>query len=350
MSVIQYVYNLDDLSRVIYNWLCSVCNYWGIPVLVLNILLMTLIAFCILGVASLFDIVLVYMERKIMGHMQSRIGIMRVGWHGVLQPIADAIKMLSKEDLIPANADRRIFIIAPIVAFIGAFLPYMAIPFAKGITVYDINIGILYIIAAGSLGVIGILMAGWSSNNKYSILGGLRGAGQLISYEIPVVLSVIGVIMLTGSMKMGDIVSAQKDVPFIIYQPIGFIIYLIAGIAELNRTPFDIPEGDSEIVAGYHTEYSGMKFGVFYIAEYTAMFAVSAIITTLFLGGWQGPFLPPVVWFFIKTLLIAFVLIWIRWTFPRLRIDQLMNFSWKVLIPLGFLNLIVTGIIILVIK
>jgi NADH-quinone oxidoreductase subunit H len=345
-----YLYNVDDLFRNIYNWFCTQCNYAGIPVIYLNVLLMIIIVVAALAVVSVMDIIVVLMERKIGGRLQNRHGPNRVGWHGALQLIADALKALSKEDIVPTAVDRKIFWLAPVVTFMALFLPFMAIPFARGTAIYDFNIGILYIIAVGSLAVVGVLMAGWGSNNKFSMLGGLRSAAQMISYEIPLVLSVIGVIMMTGSMKMGDIVEAQKSVPFILTQPLGFVIYCIAGLAELNRVPFDIPEGDSEIVGGYHTEYSGMKFLVFYVAEYTNLVVMAMLVTTLFLGGWNGPWLPSYVWFFIKTFFVIFVIIWTRWTLPRLRVDQLMNLGWKALLPLGFLNLIITGAIILFVK
>ena len=292
----------------------------------------------------------IWLERKVSAHIQTRFGPMRVGWHGVLQPIADTVKLLLKEDICPAKADKWVWWLAPFFATIPAVMSFVCIPFGRNLIVQDINVGILYLLSIGSVAVIGIFMAGWASHNKYSLLGGMRSVAQIVSYEIPLVLSVITVIMYTQSLSMQSIVEAQGTYYWFILKPnlaISFIIYMIAATAEVNRTPFDIPEAESELVAGFHTEYSGMKFAMFFVAEYTNVFIISAIAVTLFLGGWKGPVLPGPVWFLIKAYFIIFLLMWFRWTFPRLRVDQLMSFAWKVLTPISFINLAVTGWLIL---
>jgi NADH-quinone oxidoreductase subunit H len=292
---------------------------------------------------------LIWWERKVSAHMQSRLGPMRVGWHGWLQSIADALKLLQKEDIVPERADRPVHWAAPIVVFVPAFAAYVCIPFGKRLIPADLNIGLLYILAITSVGVIGIFMAGWGSNNKYSSLGAMRTVAQIVSYEVPLLLAVLGVVLVVGSLSMQSIVNAQAGLWFIVLQPVAFLIYLTAAVAETNRTPFDIPEAESELVAGYHTEYSGMKFAFFFVAEYTNLFTISAIATTLFLGGWRGPLLPPIVWFLLKSYFVVFLIMWMRWTFPRVRVDQLMGLGWKVLMPLAFLNLAVTsGVMLLV--
>jgi NADH-quinone oxidoreductase subunit H len=315
---------------------------------ILNFLLMCVKAAVLLGFISISVMFLIWWERKISAHIQSRLGPMIVGWHGCLQTIADTIKLLLKENIVCREADKLTFWLAPLVVFVASFLPFVAIPFGKNLIVQDLPLGLLYILAVSSLGVIGIFMAGWGSGNKYSLLGGMRTAAQIISYEIPLVLSVLTIVMMTKSMNMNKIIEAQKEVWFIVYQPIAFLIYFISAIAEVNRAPFDIAEAESELVAGFHTEYSGMKFSMFFLAEYTNMFVVAVIATTLFLGGWQGPFLPGIAWFLIKAYFLIFLMMWIRWTFPRLRVDQLMSFAWKFLMPLAFLNILVTALVMVV--
>jgi NADH-quinone oxidoreductase subunit H len=300
-------------------------------------------------VCSVIVMILVYGERKVAAHMQARLGPMRVGWHGVLQVIADVIKLMLKESFVPAKADHWVFRAAPYVVFIPGFMALIAIPMDRGVIPAHVNLGLLYVLAIGTPGVIGILMAGWSSGNKYSLLGGMRSAAQMISYEVPLVMSVLGVIMLAGSMDLAAIVEAQH-VPYILYQPLAFVIFLIAAVAETNRNPFDIPEAESELTAGFHTEYGGVRFAYFFLAEYVNMFVLSALAVTLFLGGWKGPFLPGWMWYFAKTFGILFIFMWFRWTFPRLRADQLMDLGWKVLTPLAFLNLIVTGLVLVLFK
>ncbi len=306
----------------------------------------------VFGILLLVVAYMTYVERKVLGHIQVRLGPMRVGYHGLLQPIADGIKLMFKEDVIPREANRWVFVMAPMMTLIPALASFAIIPFGDTVSVLgvsidlviaDVNIGILYFFALSSLGVLGFVMAGWSSNSKYSLLGGLRASAQMISYELTLGLSVVGVIMLTGSLSLVDIVDAQAKVPFIVLQPLGFALFMVAGVAEVNRAPFDLPEAETELVAGYHTEYSSMKFAMFFMSEYAAMITISALASTLFLGGWRGPLLPPVVWFLLKTFFFLFVFIWVRATFPRLRYDQLMDYGWKVLLPLALANILITG-------
>ncbi|WP_347272995.1 NADH-quinone oxidoreductase subunit NuoH [Candidatus Kuenenia sp.] len=313
--------------------------------------------FIVFNVVQLMIVSMIWFERKILAHMQVRLGPMRVGFHGILQPIADGIKLLFKEDIIPAKAEKILFVLAPVMTLIPALCTFAVIPFGDAINIFghridmvitDINVGILYILAVSSMGIYGIVMAGWSSNNKYSLLGGIRSSAQMISYELTIGLSLIGVIMMTGSLSMVDIVNAQSKMWNLVWQPLGFLIYTISAIAEVNRCPFDIPEAETELVAGYHTEYSSMKFSMFFMAEYANMITVSAIAVTFFLGGWHGPFLPGVVWFMLKLSFCLFGFIWLRATFPRLRYDQLMHFGWKFLLPLSLFNILVTGLIMVI--
>ncbi len=314
---------------------------------------------------------LVYLERRVSAFIQDRIGPNRVGPFGILQPLADAIKFIFKEDIVPPHANRWLYILAPAFAVIPALMTMAVVPFGHVLTVdgreiplivADVNIGILFVFALTSLGVYGIVLAGWASNNKYSLLGGLRSSAQMISYELSLGLSVIGVLMLSGSLRLTDIVMAQSGwYWYVVKQPIGAIIFLIASYAETNRLPFDLPEAETELVAGYHTEYSAMKFALFFMAEYAAMVTASALTVTLFFGGWQLPYylewsrglptlvrdLIPIAVFTFKTAFFLFLFIWVRWTFPRFRYDQLMNFGWKVMLPLAFLNVFVTGLFML---
>ena len=308
----------------------------------------------VIGVLLLVIAYLIWVERKVMAHMQVRLGPMRVGWHGLLQPIADGLKLITKEDIIPANASKILFVLSPVIAMIPALLSIAVIPFGDTITIMgisvdmvitDVNIGILFILAVSSVGVYGILLGGWSSDNKYSLLGGLRSSAQMISYELSMGLSLIGVIMMTESLSLVDTVNAQADLWFVVLQPIAFIVYAISAIAETNRCPFDLPEAETELVSGFHTEYSSMKFALFFMAEYANIITVSAVGVTFFLGGWRGPFLPPIVWFLIKMALCIFFFVWLRSTFPRFRIDQLMQFAWKVLLPVAIVNVLITGLV-----
>ena len=288
-------------------------------------------------------LILTWAERKVAGHMQRRIGPKEVGPYGLIQPIADALKLLGKEILTPRDVDKPLYYLAPMIIFVPVLVSFIVIPFSSSLQVMDINVGILVILAFSSLSVFSILMAGWGSNNKYALIGAIRSIAQNVAYEIPLLLALLPVIMMTNSFSLKSIVEAQHGLWFVVYQPLAFMIYFIAAVAETNRTPFDLPEAESELVAGYHTEYSGMRFALFFLAEYTNIFIVSAIAVTFFLGGYQGPFLPGIVWFLLKSYLLVFVIMWLRWTFPRVRFDQLLNISWKALIPLAFINLLVTG-------
>ena len=293
----------------------------------------------------------VYFERKVIGHMQARLGPMRVGPHGLLQPIADFVKLFFKEDIVPSNADKPIFLIAPVISVVAALASLAVIPLWETFTIANINIGILYILALSSVGAYGIILAGWSSNSKYSFLGALRSSAQVISYEIAMGLSLVGIIMLAGSTNLIDIVNAQSKYPFILTQPVAFFVFLMAAIAETNRAPFDLPEAETELVAGYFTEYSGMRFGLFFVAEYVGMFIMSAIAAICFLGGWKGPHfwifshVPNIVWFLLKVYALIFFYYWIRATLPRYRYDQLMSLGWKLFIPLTLANIAVTGLV-----
>ncbi|MCP5007134.1 MAG: NADH-quinone oxidoreductase subunit NuoH [Planctomycetes bacterium] len=312
----------------------------------------------VIGILLLTIAYLIWVERKVMAHMQVRLGPMRVGWHGLLQPIADGLKLIFKEDIIPSNANKIVYVVAPVIALVPALMSFAVIPFGNNISIAgysvdmvitDVNIGILFILAVTSVGVYGIILAGWSSSNKYSLLGGLRSSAQMISYELSLGLALMGVIMMTQSLSLVDIVNAQTKWWFVIFQPIGFMVYAVSAIAEVNRCPFDLPEAETELVAGYHTEYSSMKFSLFFMAEYANILTVSAIAVTFFFGGWRGPFLPPVVWFLIKMFLCIFFFVWIRSTFPRFRYDQLMNFGWKFLLPVAIANILITGLVIVLV-
>jgi NADH-quinone oxidoreductase subunit H len=298
-------------------------------------------------------------ERKVLGRLQVRFGPNRVGPYGLLQPVADGIKSFVKEDIIPANADKPLFVLAPMIAMFAALSLFAVIPFggtvhlfgrAVKLVIGDVDIGLLYVFAFATLGEYGIVLGGWSSGNKYGVLGSLRAAAQMISYEVSLGLIVMGTLILAGSLRLTDIVEAQAHMWFVVYQPFAFFLYLVAGLAEINRTPFDMPEAESELACGFNIEYSSMKFALFFMAEYTHMVAVAALAATLFLGGWLGPF-PTVpglgpLWFFIKVCVLVFFFIWERGTFPRLRYDQIMQFGWKVLFPLALANTVVTALVV----
>ncbi|MDD5269892.1 MAG: NADH-quinone oxidoreductase subunit NuoH [Candidatus Omnitrophica bacterium] len=305
---------------------------------ILTFIIMIIVGVMALGFIAVSAMFLIWWERKVSAHIQTRYGPMRVGWHGALQSVADVIKLLLKENITPAGADKVIWWTAPFFAVVPSVMVFAPIG-------HDLNIGVLYIMAMTSLCVLGIFMAGWGSNNKYSLLGGMRSAAQIISYEIPLILAMVTAVMFAGTLSIQKIVEAQKDAWFVFHpsMAVAFLVFLIAGTAEVNRTPFDIPEAESELVAGFHTEYSGMKFAMFFLGEYTNMLIISALAAVLFLGGWNGPFLHPILWFLIKTYGIVTLMMWIRWTLPRVRVDQLMNFAWKVLTPVSFVNLAVAG-------
>ena len=313
----------------------------------------------VLGITLLHVAYATYWERKVIGHMQVRLGPIEVGWHGFLQPIADGVKLFFKEDIIPANADKPLFYLAPVIFMVSALTSLSVLPFFDGFVIADINIGLLFLFAMSSLGAYGIILSGWASNSKYSFLGGLRSASQVISYEIAMGLSLVGVMMMAGSLNLSDIVRAQQQYPagmFAIPQFLGFFIFIVAAFAETNRLPFDLPEAESELVAGYFTEYSGFRFALFFLGEYTAMLIMSSIAALCFLGGWTIPrfitdalpFLlnvPGIIWFLIKVYGFMFFYYWVRATLPRYRYDQLMAIGWKVLIPLALLNIVITGLV-----
>jgi len=290
---------------------------------------------------------LIWLERRLLAFWQDRYGPNRVGTYGLLQPLADAIKLMFKEDWIPPFSDKPVFILAPIVIVITVVLAFAVIPFAPGIIVADLNIGLLFFLGMSSLGVYSVVLGGWSSNSKYSLLGSLRASAQMLSYEVCMGISVMGVVMMTGSFNLVDIVEAQRIGWFGVPQFLGMVIFIIAGLAETRRLPFDLPEAESELVAGFHTEYSGMKFGLFFVGEYIGITLVSAMIVTLYFGGWLGPFLPPIIWFLIKTFLFICGFILIRAALPRPRYDQLMSYGWKILLPLAMVNLLITGALLL---
>lgn len=292
---------------------------------------------------------LIWLERRLLAVWQDRLGPNRVGPFGLFQVVADMIKIFLKEDWIPPFADRAVFIIAPAVLVVSVLMSYAVIPFAPGIVVADLNVGLLFFLAMSSLGVYGIVLGGWSSNNKYSLLGAVRAAAQMISYEVFMGLSLMGVVILAGSFNLKSIVMAQQQMWFCIPQLPGLVIFMIAGFAETHRLPFDLPEAESELIAGFHTEYSGIKFGLFFVGEYLGITLISMMIVTLFFGGWLGPVLPPLVWFAIKTFFFICIFILMRASLPRPRYDQLMHFGWIVVLPLALINLLVTGAIVLAI-
>ena len=286
---------------------------------------------------------LIWLERRVLALWQDRYGPNRVGPFGLLQVVADMIKIFTKEDWIPPFADKPVFVLAPAIIVVTVLMTFAVLPIAPGIIVTDINVGLLFFLAMSSLGVYGVVLAGWSSDNKYSLLGGLRAAAQMISYEVFMGLSLMGVVVLAGSFDLVKIVEAQRKMWFVIPQFLGFVLFLIAGIAETRRLPFDLPEAESELVAGYHSEYSGMKFGMFFVGEYLGVTLISALIAILFFGGWLGPWLPPIVWFFIKIFFFICFFILLRASLPRPRFDQLMSWGWKLMLPLALANVLITG-------
>jgi len=339
----------------------------------INYILIPLIKIAlILAILPLLVAALTLAERKIIAFMQVRLGPMRVGPWGLLQPIADPIKLLLKEDIIPERADRWIFTLAPVICLIPAFIVLAVIPigqtinvFGKPITLYvaDLNIGVLYVLSISSVGVLGIILGGWASNSKYPLLGALRSAAQMVSYEVALGFSVIGVLILAGSLSLVSIVESQKNtgVWYVFLQPLGFILFFICGVAETNRAPFDLPEAESELVAGFHTEYSGFRFSLFFLAEYANMITVSAMAVTLFWGGWLRPFpnvsalafldlIPPVLWFAAKVVVFLYFYLWFRASWPRYRYDQLMKVGWQILLPLALANVIVTAILVVLLR
>jgi NADH-quinone oxidoreductase subunit H len=333
-------------------------EFWALAIEFVVVGVIILALYCIIALA------LIYFERKICAFFQCRLGPNRVGPYGIFQSVADMLKMLIKEIIPIDRTDKLLFYLAPFFVLVASFLAFGAIPFGKGLQAFDFNIGIFYITAVTSLGVIGILMAGWASNNKYSMIGAMRSGAQLISYELSAGLSLMTIVVLSGTMQLSTIVEKQADCWYLfqghIPAVIAFIIYLIAGHAETNRGPFDLPEAESELTAGYHTEYSGLQFGFFYLAEYLNMFIIASIATTMFLGGWMPfhitgldgfnqvmDYIPSFIWFFGKAFVLMFLSLWVRWTFPRLRIDQLLHLEWKYLLPINMVNIIVMVVIVI---
>jgi NADH-quinone oxidoreductase subunit H len=353
------MWSLENISKTINDWLFATFSpSIAVAVELVIVGLLVLLLFVLLGLTF------VYMERKVSAFMQMRLGPNRVGPKGLLQSLADTIKLLMKEGFTPRAADMFLFNLAPFIVLCVSMLALAPLPFAKGFQIYDINIGVFYVSAVSSISVIGILMAGWASNNKYSLLGAMRSGAQIVSYELSAGLAVIVIVALTGSMSLNDIVHAQENGWWIfkghIPAIIAFIIFMIAGTAELNRAPFDMAEAESELTAGFHTEYTGMRFAMFFLAEYVNMFIVCGIGATLFLGGWMPfhignfeafnhlmDFIPSIIWFFSKTFFLVFVIMWFRWTFPRLRIDQLLTLEWKYLMPISLVNMILVAVVVI---
>jgi NADH-quinone oxidoreductase subunit H len=354
------MWSFSNIAGFIHEWLNQTFNST-----MATIIEMVIAGVCVIGLFALLGLVLVIMERKVSAWIQIRLGPNRVGPKGMLQSLADTVKLLVKEGMTPTGSDKFLFNLAPYIAMMVAMLLMAPLPFARDFQMWDLNIGVLYITAVSSISVISVLIAGWSSNNKYSLMGAMRAGAQIVSYELSAGLSIIAVVVLTGTLNLNEIVQSQADGWWIfkghIPMVIAFIIFIIAVTAETNRSPFDLAEAESELTAGFHTEYSGMKFALFFLAEYVSVFIVCAIGATLFLGGWMPfhignwegfnhvmDYIPSSIWFFGKTFFLIFVIMWFRWTFPRLRIDQLLNLEWKYLLPISMFNiLLVTAIAIL---
>ena len=351
------MWSLENISHSIDNWLYNTFD----PTVAMLIEFL-IVALCVIGLFAMLGLVLIMMERKVSAWMQVRLGPNRVGPGGMFQTVADTLKLIVKEGMTPLSVDKFLFNLAPFIVMIVSMVVMAPLMFAKGIQIWDINIGILFITAVSSVSVIGILMAGWASNNKYSLLGAMRSGAQIVSYELSAGLSVLSIVVLTGSLRISDIVNSQSNGWWIfkghIPAIVAFVIFIIAVTAETNRAPFDLAEAESELTAGFHTEYSGMKFALFFLAEYVNVFIVCAIGATLFLGGWMPlhignwtafnhimDYVPTFLWFFGKTFFLIFVIMWFRWTFPRLRIDQLLNLEWKYLLPISMLNLLFVTVI-----
>jgi NADH-quinone oxidoreductase subunit H len=325
--------------------------HWLIGLILLTVKLALVLVALLLGAAYL-----VLAERKLLARLQIRRGPNRAGWGGVLQPVADLIKMLTKEDILPHGADQTVYRYAPAVVAGTAMLMFAVVPFGDSITVWgkpipllisDCNVGLLVVLALSSLGVYGVALGGWASNSKYSLLGAIRGVAQMISYELSLGLALVPIIMLARSFSLVDIVAAQAERPFILVQPVSFVVFSLSAMAEIKRIPFDLPEAENELIAGFHTEYSGLRFGLFFLGEYVTLVALGALVAVFFLGGWHGPVRPGLMWFLAKVAGVAFVMIWIRGTLPRLRYDQLMQLGWKFLIPVALLNILATGAVLL---
>lgn len=320
---------------------------FALPAFVWESIRLVITLILIFGFLTMSVLLLIYLERKVAAFMQDRLGPYHTGKWGLLQSLADAMKLLAKEDFRPASVDRFMFFIAPVIFFGPVAAAFVTLPFSEMLVAADLNVGLVFVMAMGTVGFLGVIAAGWGSNNKYSLVGCFRACAQMISYEIPMLIAVVGPVMLAGSLSLNDIARAQSPYWFVLLQPVAFATYFVCALAETNRNPFDLPEAESELVAGFLTEYSGIRWAMFFLGEYGNMIIVSAIATTLFLGGWQGPILPGVIWFLIKVYFLLFVFMWIRATLPRLRADQLMEFSWKVLIPIALVNMAVVGLVVL---
>jgi NADH-quinone oxidoreductase subunit H len=338
----------ENIFVGIATWLRGLLGGAGVPDLWNDTILLVVKLVAILVFILVNALWLVYMERRVCAFMQSRLGPIHVGPKGLLQTAADIGKLLGKELILPKGLDLVVFLLMPVLIFVPPLMIFGVLPFGKNMVAIDMNIGVFYLLAIASLGTIIFWAAGWASNNKYSLVGGMRSVAQMVSYELPLILALLGVVMITGTLNMNSIVDAQKNIWFVFTQPIAFLIYFIAGIAETNRTPFCLVEGESEIIAGPYTEYAGMGFAMFFLAEYANVMIISAMCTVMFLGGWLAPFgldfVPSWLWFFLKMYLMIFVFMWVRWTYPRIRVDQLMGFGWKVLVPLALANIFVTGV------
>lgn len=323
-----------------WNWPTHALNWPGVIAMIIG-------AIVILVLTLLVVMYSIYWQRKFIGWMQTRIGPNRVGPFGLFQTAADVLKLLIKEDVIPSKADKALFLLSPLLAFVPAFMVLAVIPMSRHhVFTADVSIGALFYVAVSAITIHGTMLGGWASNNKYALIGSMRAAAQMLSYEIPLGMSIVGVVLMAGSINLNDIVVAQgSSIWYIIPQILGFIVFMIASTAELNRTPFDFPEAESELVAGYHTEYSGFRFAFFMLTEYVYLFAMAGLFATLFMGGWSGPFLPGWLWFAIKVFIYITFQFWLQATMPRMRIDQLMTFSWKVLLPLSLFNLIITAVL-----
>ena len=311
--------------------------------IIVSIITVVVVLFVVLNIAA----GLIWVERRLLALWQDRYGPNRVGPFGLMQVAADTIKLFFKEDWIPPFADKAVFVLAPAIVMLTVLMSFTVVPVAPGVVVSDLNVGLLFVLGMSSLGVYSVVLGGWASDNKYSLLGGLRAAAQMVSYEVFMGLSLMGVVLMTGSFSLSDIVEAQKNMWFVVPQFLGFVLFMIAGVAETRRLPFDIPEAESELVAGFHSEYSGMKFGMFFVGEYVGLVLISALITVLFFGGWMGPVLPPIAWFLIKVFFFIAFFILLRAGLPRPRFDQLMSWGWKIMLPLALANVVVTGAIVL---
>jgi NADH-quinone oxidoreductase subunit H len=325
---------LNQLQTIAADWPGGFWWHW----LVFTVIIIVFVLCMVIGV--------IYIERRAIAYFAARVGPNRSGPFGLLQAIADAIKILLKESIMPTNADKIVFWLAPVVVFSPVIMVFAVVPFQNGALLADLNIGILFVVAISAISTVGVFMAGWGSNSKYSLLGAMRTVAAVVSYEIPMVMAIAGVVLIAGSLSLNGIIQEQ-NIPFILLQPLGFLLVFVCGCAEINRSPFDLMEADSELVAGFHTEYSGMKFAMYYLGEYGEAVVMSTIISVLFLSGWRGPVLPPWLWLILKIFFIFFIMVWTRSTLPRVRIDQLMALAWKFLFPLALINLIITAIMVL---